>query len=63
MQSDGNCFGGDVVMDSLNMAYIDEDGILYLKSKEKQIFSNLDNEDFKSDLGNSSNWVFVLLLC
>ena len=28
MQSDGNNFDGDVVLDSLNMAYSDEESIL-----------------------------------
>ena len=36
-QSDGNSFGGDVVLDSLNMAYMDKDSILDQKY-EKQIF-------------------------
>ena len=37
MQSDGNTFCGDVVLDSFDMAYRDEDNILYQKY-EKQIF-------------------------
>ena len=28
MQSDGNSFYGDIVLDSFNMSYIDEDSIL-----------------------------------
>ena len=28
MRSDGNSFGGDVVLDSFNKAYMDEDNIL-----------------------------------
>ena len=37
MQSDGNSFCGDVVSDSFNMEYGDEDSILD-KKYEKQIF-------------------------
>ena len=37
MQSDGNSFCGDVVLDSFNMKYSDEDSILN-KKYEKQIF-------------------------
>ena len=29
MQSDGNSFGGDVVLDGVKMAYRDEDNIFY----------------------------------
>ena len=36
MQSDRNSFGGDVVLDSFNMSYRDEDSILDQKY-EKQI--------------------------
>ena len=37
MQSDGNSFCGDVVLDSFNMEYSDEDSILD-KKYVKQIF-------------------------
>ena len=40
MQSDGNRFGGDVVLDSFNMSYRDEDRFLDLKY-EKQISLDL----------------------
>ena len=40
MQSDRNSFGGDVVFDSVNMAFTYEDSILDL-TYEKQIFSDL----------------------
>ena len=36
MQSDGNSFGGDVVLDSFNMLYRDEDSMLEQKY-EKQL--------------------------
>ena len=45
MQSDWNSFRGDVVLDSVNVAYRDEDSILdqiYLK----QIFLDFYYEDF-----------------
>ena len=45
-QSDGNRFCGDVVFDSFNMAYRDEDSILDQKY-EKQVFWDLYYEDFK----------------
>ena len=40
MQSDGNSFCRDVALDSVNMAYKDEDSILdqYMKSKYFSIF-------------------------
>ena len=41
MQSDGNSFGGDVVLKSINMASSYEDQIY-----EKQTFSDLYYEDF-----------------
>jgi len=46
MQSDGNSFCGDVVLDSFNKAYRDEDSILDQKF-EKQISEDLYYEDFK----------------
>ena len=45
MQSDGNSFRGDVVLDSCNMSYRDEDNILDQKY-EKQISWDLYYEDF-----------------
>ena len=45
MQSDGNSFCGDVVMDSFNTSYRDEDSILDQKY-EKQISWDLHYEDF-----------------
>ena len=46
LQSNGNSFGGDVVLDSFNMAYKGDDSILYLYLiYEKQIFSGLYYED------------------
>ena len=50
MHLDGNSFLGDVVLDSVNMAYGDEDSILD-RIYEKQTFLNFNNEDlnFKSD--------------
>ena len=45
-QSDGNSYGGKVVLDSFNMAYRDEDNI-YDQKYEKQIFWNLYYKDFK----------------
>ena len=48
MQSNGNSFGGDVVLDSFNMAYKGDDSILYLYLMyEKQIFSGLYYEDYE----------------
>ena len=44
MQSDGNSYCGDVVLDSFNMTYRDEDGILDQKY-EKQIFWDLYHEE------------------
>ena len=46
MQSDGNRFWGDVVFDSFNMAYQDENSILDWKY-EKQISLALYYEYFK----------------
>ena len=46
MQSDGNRFCGDVVLDNLNMAYKHEDSILDQKY-EKQISRNCNYKDFK----------------
>ena len=46
MQSDGNSFGGDVVLDSFNVAFRDEDSILDQKY-EKQILWDLYYEDFE----------------
>ena len=45
VQSDGNSFWGDVVFDSLNMAYRDEDSISDQKY-EQQIFWDLYYEGF-----------------
>ena len=45
MQSDGNSFGGDVVLKSVNMASRGEDSILG-KIYDNQIFSDLFYEDF-----------------
>ena len=45
MQSDGNSFGGDVVLKSVNIGSSDEDGILDQIYK-KQIFSDFFQEDF-----------------
>ena len=46
MQSDGNSYIGDVVLNNFNMPYSDEDSNLDPKF-EKQIFCALFNEDFK----------------
>ena len=46
MQSDGNSLCRDVVLDSFNVPYRDEDSILDLKYA-KEIFWDLYNEDFK----------------
>ena len=46
MESDGNSSGGDVVLESVNMASRDEDSILY-QIYEKQIFSNFSYEELK----------------
>ena len=46
MQSDGNSFCGDVVLDSFNMQYRDEDSILD-QIHEKPIFSNFLYADLK----------------
>ena len=48
MQSDGNSYCGDVVLDSFNMAHKDKDSILYLKYK-KQISLELYDEDLKDE--------------
>ena len=48
MQSDGNNVNGDVVLDNFDMAYGDEDSILYQKY-EKQIFWDCYYQDFKID--------------
>ena len=45
MQSDGNSFCGDVVLDNFNMSYRNEDSILDQKY-EKQIFWDLYYEYF-----------------
>ena len=47
MQLDWNCFGGDVVLKSVNIASSYEDSILY-QIYEKQIFSDFHHEDFES---------------
>ena len=47
MQSDGNSFCEDFVLDGVNMTYMDEDSILY-QIYEKRIFSNFYYEDLKS---------------
>ena len=46
MQSDGNSFWGDVVLDSFNMVNSDEDSILEQKY-EKRFFWDVYYEDFK----------------
>ena len=46
MQSDGNSFCGDVVLDSFDMAYRDKDSILD-QQYVKLISWYLNNEDFK----------------
>ena len=46
MQSDGNSFYGDVVLDSFNMVYSDEDSIEEQKHA-KRIFWDLYYEDFE----------------
>jgi len=46
MQSDGNSFYGDVVLDSFNMVYIDEDSILD-ERYVKRIFWDLYYKDFQ----------------
>ena len=46
IQSDGNSFGGDVVLDKVDMAFSYKDSILDL-IYEKQIFSDLNYTDFK----------------
>ena len=46
MQSDENSFSDDVVLDSFNMIYSDEDNIEDLEYK-KRIFGDLYEEDFK----------------
>ena len=46
MQSDGNCFGGNVVLKSVNIAFSYEDSMLDQIYK-KQIFSDFYYEDFK----------------
>ena len=46
MQSDGNSFCGDVVLDSFNIEHSDEDSILD-KKYEKQIIWKLYYKDFE----------------
>ena len=46
MQSDGNSFCGDVVLDTFNMVYSNEDSI-FDKKYEKRIFGELYYEHFK----------------
>ena len=46
MQSDGNSFCGDIVLDSFNMVYSDENSI-YDQKYEKRTFWDLYFEDFK----------------
>ena len=46
MKSDGNSFCGDVVLDSVTMAFSDEDSIMD-QIYEKLTFSELHNGDFK----------------
>ena len=46
MQSDGNRFDGNVVLDSFNMAFGHEDSVLN-QNYEKQIFRDLYYKDFK----------------
>ena len=46
MQSNGNRFGGDFVLDSVNMAYRDEDSISN-QVYEKQIVLELYKKDFE----------------
>ena len=48
MQSDGNSFGGVVVLDKVKMAFSYKDSILDLIF-EKQIFSDPNYKDFNSD--------------
>ena len=43
MQWDGNSFYGDIVLDGVNMAYRDEDSIVY-QMYEKQILSDENND-------------------
>ena len=45
MQSLSNSFWGDVVFDSVNMAYRDEDDSIVYKIYQKQIFSDFNYED------------------
>ena len=46
MQSDGNSFCGDVVLDSFNMVNSDEDSI-WDKKYEKHFFYDLSYEDLR----------------
>ena len=46
MKSNGNSFSGDVVLDSVTMAFSDEDSIMD-QIYQKLTFSELINEDFK----------------
>ena len=50
MQSDGNSFIGNVVLESFNIPYRDEESIFDQKY-EKQIFCALDNKDRYLDIG------------
>ena len=47
MQSDGNSFFGDLVLDIVNMPYMDGDGILDQKNDE-QLSRDFYQKDFKS---------------
>ena len=46
MQSDGNSFGGEIVLENVNMVSRGEDSILD-QINEYQIFIDLYNEDFE----------------
>ena len=56
MQSDGESYCGDVVLDSFNMEYRDKDSILYLKYGE-QLF-----DFFYEDFENKSDWRICTLM-
>ena len=73
MQSNENSFCGHVVLDSINMAYMDEDSLSYQIYK-MQIFSDIRfqilrviegnaylREYSTLQLGAKKNWVLVLL--
>ena len=45
MQSDGNSFCGDFVLNSVHMANMDEESILFIY--EKKIFLDLYSKDFE----------------